>query len=84
MSKKQKRSNSLHLHWSKGDKVPRNTNLPWAQQMFGQHQAAFCEQRKGKRIYPLSDLLQVVSKSEARSDACIFTTLQISLQVQWQ
>jgi hypothetical protein len=52
--------------------------------MFGQHQAAFHEQRKGKGIYALSDLLQVVSKSEARSDACIFTTLQISLQVQWQ
>lgn len=52
-------SNSLHLYWSQGKEVPRNTNLPWAQQVFGQHQAAFREQRKGKRVYPLQDMLQV-------------------------
>ena len=50
-------SNSLHLYWSQSKEVPRNGNLPWAKQMFGQHQAAFCEQRKGKRVYPLQDML---------------------------
>ena len=56
---KDQRGNSLHLHWSQGKEVPRNANLPWAQQVFGQRQAAFREQRKGKRIYPLQDMLQV-------------------------
>ncbi len=54
---KDQRGNSLHLYWSKGDEVSHNANLPWAQQMFGQHQTAFCEQRKGKRIYALQDML---------------------------
>lgn len=54
---KDQRSNSLHLHWSQSKEVPRNTNLPWVKQMFGQHQTAFCEQRKGKRIYALQDML---------------------------
>lgn len=54
---KEQGSNSLHLYWSKVKEVPRNTNLPWIKQMFGQHQAAFCKQRKVKRIYALQDML---------------------------
>ena len=50
-------SNSLHLYWSQSKEVPRNRNLPWAKQMFGQHQAAFREQRKVKRVYALQDML---------------------------